>query len=192
MLWRLMILMTLLHSFFHKFRKNQLKKCIFDIFKGWRSWYIFERCSICSLGGIMYVFTKLGDQNIYRQMGSSHEYVLLYSIHSNTILSTILHNNSWSNSCWYRCSTNVECKMHISNSGKHVVNIVLRISVFLNDLYIKVYFALFSPSMFQVGNRYAELSGVPVEPIIVRFFGIFFLFFQSSSVWGHLISSASK
>jgi len=42
----------------------------------------------------------------------------------------------------------------------------------------------------QVGNRYAELSGVPVEPIIVRFFGIFFLFFQSSSVWGHLISSA--
>jgi len=42
----------------------------------------------------------------------------------------------------------------------------------------------------QVGNRYAELSGVAVEPIIVRFFGIFFLFFQSSSVWGHLISSA--
>merc|ERR1711936_1566305 len=42
----------------------------------------------------------------------------------------------------------------------------------------------------QVGNRYAELSGVPVEPIIVRFFGIFFLFFQSSSVWGHLISSS--
>merc|ERR1712001_693575 len=44
----------------------------------------------------------------------------------------------------------------------------------------------------QVGNRYAELSGVPVEPIIVRFFGIFFLFFQSSSVWGNLISSSSK
>jgi len=42
----------------------------------------------------------------------------------------------------------------------------------------------------QVGNRYAELSGVAVEPIIVRFFGIFFLFFQSSSVWGHLISSS--
>ena len=127
-------------------------------------------------------------------MGSSHEYVLLYSIHSNTILSTILHNNSWSNSCWYRCSTNVECKMHISNSGKHIVNKVLQIIVFifLNDLQTKVYFALFSPSMFQVGNRYAELSGVPVEPIIVRFFGIFFLFFQSSSVWGHLISSASK
>ena len=127
----LWFLMTFLHNFFHKFRKNQLKKCIFDIFKGWRSWYIFERCSICSLGGIMYVFAKLGDQNIYRQMGSSHEYVLLYSIHSNTILSTILHNHSWSNSCWYRCSTNVECKMHISNSGKHIVNKGLWIIVFI-------------------------------------------------------------
>ena len=29
-----------------------------------------------------------------------------------------------------------------------------------------------------------------MEPIIVRFFGIFFLFFQSSSIWGNLISSS--
>jgi len=42
----------------------------------------------------------------------------------------------------------------------------------------------------QVGNRYADLCKVDVEPIIVRFFGIFFLFFQSSSIWGPLISSA--
>lgn len=42
----------------------------------------------------------------------------------------------------------------------------------------------------QVGNKYGELTGQPVEPIIVRFFGIFFLFFQSSSIWGNLISSA--
>jgi len=42
----------------------------------------------------------------------------------------------------------------------------------------------------QVGNRYADLSKVAVEPIIVRFFGIFFLFFQSSSIWGPLITSA--
>jgi len=42
----------------------------------------------------------------------------------------------------------------------------------------------------QVGNRYAELCRMDVEPIIVRFFGIFFLFFQSSSIWGPLISSA--
>ena len=44
----------------------------------------------------------------------------------------------------------------------------------------------------QVGNRYADLCKVDVEPIIVRFFGIFFLFFQSSSIWGPLISSAGK
>jgi len=42
----------------------------------------------------------------------------------------------------------------------------------------------------QVGNIYAELTNQAVEPIIVKFFGIFFLFFQSSSIWGNLISSA--
>ena len=44
----------------------------------------------------------------------------------------------------------------------------------------------------QVGNIYGELTDQPVEPIIVKFFGIFFLFFQSSSIWGNLISSAGK
>ena len=44
----------------------------------------------------------------------------------------------------------------------------------------------------QVGNIYAELTNQAVEPIIVKFFGIFFLFFQSSSIWGNLISSAGK
>ena len=44
----------------------------------------------------------------------------------------------------------------------------------------------------QVGNIYGELTSQPVEPIIVKFFGIFFLFFQSSSIWGNLISSAGK
>ena len=42
----------------------------------------------------------------------------------------------------------------------------------------------------QVGSIYAELTNQSVEPIIVRFFGIFFLFFQSSSIWGNLISSS--
>ena len=41
----------------------------------------------------------------------------------------------------------------------------------------------------QLGEKYAHLTSVDVEPIIVKFFGIFFLFFQSSSVWGNLISS---
>lgn len=42
----------------------------------------------------------------------------------------------------------------------------------------------------QVGNKYAELTGENSEVVITRFFGIFFLFFQSTQVWGNLISSA--
>lgn len=42
-----------------------------------------------------------------------------------------------------------------------------------------------------VGHQYAKLTGESdPEVIIVRFFGIFFLFFQSSSIWGNLISSS--
>ncbi len=52
-----------------------------------------------------------------------------------------------------------------------------------------MFFFLFSP---QVGNKYAELTGVPTEPVIVRFFGIFFLFFQFSSVVGNLLASTSE
>ena len=44
----------------------------------------------------------------------------------------------------------------------------------------------------QIGNKYAELDGVQVEPIIVRFFGIFFLFFQFTFVVGSAISSAGE
>ncbi|XP_066987255.1 UNC93-like protein [Macrobrachium rosenbergii] len=42
----------------------------------------------------------------------------------------------------------------------------------------------------QVGTKYAELVGENAEVVIVRFFGIFFLFFQSTQVWGNLISSS--
>lgn len=41
----------------------------------------------------------------------------------------------------------------------------------------------------QVAERYAKLTSVDVEPIIARFFGIFFFFFRGSSLWGNLISS---
>lgn len=44
----------------------------------------------------------------------------------------------------------------------------------------------------QVGAIYGELTDSPVEPIIVKFFGIFFLFFQSSTIWGNLIASGGK
>ena len=47
-------------------------------------------------------------------------------------------------------------------------------------------------NIFQIGNKYAELDGIQVEPIIVRFFGIFFLFFQFTFVVGSAISSAGK
>ncbi|XP_069973711.1 UNC93-like protein isoform X2 [Penaeus vannamei] len=42
----------------------------------------------------------------------------------------------------------------------------------------------------QVGTKYAALVGENAEVVIVRFFGIFFLFFQSTQVWGNLISSS--
>ncbi|KAG4077935.1 hypothetical protein HA402_013435 [Bradysia odoriphaga] len=42
-----------------------------------------------------------------------------------------------------------------------------------------------------IGHQYSQFTGrKDAEVVIVRFFGIFFLFFQSSSIWGNLISSA--
>ncbi|KAI9554119.1 hypothetical protein GHT06_019391 [Daphnia sinensis] len=42
----------------------------------------------------------------------------------------------------------------------------------------------------QVGNRYAALIGdKSAEPSITRFFGFFFMVFQTSQIWGNLISS---
>ncbi|XP_047502682.1 UNC93-like protein isoform X3 [Penaeus chinensis] len=41
----------------------------------------------------------------------------------------------------------------------------------------------------KVGTIYADLVGVNSDVIITRFFGIFFLFFQSTQVWGNIISS---
>lgn len=42
----------------------------------------------------------------------------------------------------------------------------------------------------QVGNRYAALiNDKSPEPSINRFFGFFFMFFQTSQIWGNLISS---
>nr|XP_018917377.1 PREDICTED: UNC93-like protein isoform X1 [Bemisia tabaci]XP_018917378.1 PREDICTED: UNC93-like protein isoform X1 [Bemisia tabaci]XP_018917379.1 PREDICTED: UNC93-like protein isoform X1 [Bemisia tabaci] len=41
----------------------------------------------------------------------------------------------------------------------------------------------------QVGAIYAKLTDQPVDGIIVRFFGFFFLAWQTSELWGNLISS---
>ncbi|GBP70336.1 UNC93-like protein [Eumeta japonica] len=41
-----------------------------------------------------------------------------------------------------------------------------------------------------VSEPYAKLSGVPAEVLVVRFFGLFFMFYQMAQIWGNLISSA--
>lgn len=39
------------------------------------------------------------------------------------------------------------------------------------------------------GNRQAEKEGHAGKDVVTRYFGVFFLIFQSSGVWGNLISS---
>lgn len=40
----------------------------------------------------------------------------------------------------------------------------------------------------EIGFKYAKLINEKVDVVIVRFFGIFFMFFQTSQIWGNLIS----
>nr|XP_045611692.1 UNC93-like protein [Procambarus clarkii] len=42
----------------------------------------------------------------------------------------------------------------------------------------------------KAGKRYATLVGEKSEIVITRFFGIFFVFFQSAQVWGSIIASS--
>lgn len=44
----------------------------------------------------------------------------------------------------------------------------------------------------QVGGVYAKLTDQSVEAIVVRFFGFFFLAWQTAELWGNLISSLGK
>lgn len=41
----------------------------------------------------------------------------------------------------------------------------------------------------ELGIDYAQMSGETMETVVTRFFGIFFMFFQSSQIWGNLLSS---
>ncbi|XP_026738964.1 UNC93-like protein [Trichoplusia ni] len=41
-----------------------------------------------------------------------------------------------------------------------------------------------------VAEPYAKLSGISAEVLVVRFFGLFYMFYQMAQVWGNLISSA--
>lgn len=40
-----------------------------------------------------------------------------------------------------------------------------------------------------VGNMYAKITDQPLDAIVVRFFGFFFLAWQTAELWGNLISS---
>lgn len=42
----------------------------------------------------------------------------------------------------------------------------------------------------KIAEEYAVLKDIPVASSLQRFFGIFFLFFHSSQIWGNLISSS--
>ncbi|XP_013165190.1 PREDICTED: UNC93-like protein [Papilio xuthus] len=41
-----------------------------------------------------------------------------------------------------------------------------------------------------VAEPYAKLSGVSADVLVVRFFGLFFMFYQMAQIWGNLVSSA--
>ncbi|XP_026327506.1 UNC93-like protein [Hyposmocoma kahamanoa] len=41
-----------------------------------------------------------------------------------------------------------------------------------------------------VAEPYSQLSGVPADVLVVRFFGLFFMFYQMAQIWGNLVSSA--
>jgi hypothetical protein len=43
-----------------------------------------------------------------------------------------------------------------------------------------------------IAKIYAEHEGRSTATILARFFGIFFTFYQTSEVWGNLISSSGK
>ncbi|KAI5633683.1 ion channel regulatory protein UNC-93 domain-containing protein [Phthorimaea operculella] len=41
-----------------------------------------------------------------------------------------------------------------------------------------------------VAEPYSKLSGIPADVLVVRFFGLFFMFYQMAQIWGNLVSSA--
>lgn len=43
-----------------------------------------------------------------------------------------------------------------------------------------------------ISEAYSKINNVSSDIIVTRFFGIFFMFYQFSQVWGNLISSAGK
>merc|ERR1719336_3164886 len=91
---------------------------------------------------------------------------------------------------------------------KLTVKWALVVSVFCYSSYIAAEFYTLLPTAFvlglgaapmwsakctyltQVANRLARIEGSDPEAIVIRFFGIFFFFFQCNSILGNLITTA--
>jgi len=43
-----------------------------------------------------------------------------------------------------------------------------------------------------VSEVYSELTNLPADTLVVRFFGVFFMIFQFAQVWGNVISSTGS
>lgn len=59
-------------------------------------------------------------------------------------------------------------------------------------LFIADILQLITIKRLKVAEPYSKLSGVPTDVLVVRFFGLFFMFYQMAQIWGNLISSSSK
>ena len=147
-----------------------------------------EYSNLCLTSSILHVSSQLFYQNLDGQMDAACMHVLLYNLHMHAILSRVLHHYPRSNFRWNRRCSDVECQMYLFDTGEKIWKNTIKLSliIFQWKMYICILYILV---IIQIGERYAKLTSVDVEAIIVRFFGIFFLFFQSSSVWGNLISS---
>ena len=44
----------------------------------------------------------------------------------------------------------------------------------------------------KIAHRFAGLDGSDPEPVVVKFFGIFYFFFQCNSIFGNIISSSGQ
>ena len=45
---------------------------------------------------------------------------------------------------------------------------------------------------FQIAHRLAAIENIDPEPVVVKFFGIFFFFFQCNSIVGNIISTTGR
>ena len=84
---------------------------------GCRPWYYIIVSDVCYHCSILYVYTYFHDQKIDCQMDNGCFHILLFSLYCRTILSWILHFGARCYCLRFRCSTYVECKVHLFVSG---------------------------------------------------------------------------